>query len=205
MPYRISISFSLPSPLSLIVSTCLRLQVYLDDLMAGWEVYNNTIVDAEVGVFLSGGRRNHIKFNHFSHCDTGVHVDDRGAWPGAWGGDISKFIITALAQAGCSSTWPTVYHPISQRRNNCYRDARWAVAYPSLTNILSEHPGWPEFNEIMFNNFSAVDVVLGGRSNYPSYPSNMTVATLARYHSVFDENVIKLDDEAAPISTLYRW
>ena len=154
-------------------------------------MYNNTIVDADVGVFISGGRRNHIKFNTFSKCDTGVHVDDRGVWPGAWGGDISKYIITALAQAGCTSTWPTVYHPVPQGRNNCYRDARWAVAYPTLPNILSENAGAPEFNEIMYNNFTeSVDLPLGGRSNWPSYPSNMTVGTLARYHSVFAENAV---------------
>eukprot|EP01052_Picozoa_sp_SAG31_P043141 SAG31_NODE_7093_length_1791_cov_0.833924_3_plen_193_part_00 len=181
----------LVTPTILLGIVRLGLQVYLDDMMAGWEVYNNTIENAEVGVFLSGGRRNHIKFNNFRHCDVGVHVDDRGVWPGAWGGDISKFIITALAQAGCSMTWPTVYHPIPRRRNNCYRDARWAVAYPTLPNILSEHAGWPEFNEIMFNNFSeSVGVALAGVSNWPTYPSNMTVATLERYHSIFSENIV---------------
>ena len=29
--------------------------------MAGWEVYNNTVIDADVGVLIAGGQRNHVQ------------------------------------------------------------------------------------------------------------------------------------------------
>ena len=143
--------------------------------MAGWEVYNNTVIDADVGVLIAGGQRNHIKWNNFSQCDVGVHVDDRGEWPGVWGGQDISLILKAMHYAGAGR----------------WRDAPWAVRYPSLPNVMSEHPAWPEFNEILWNDFSdRVGLALGGQSNHPTYPSNMTVATLQRYHSVFAENVL---------------
>ena len=92
-----------------------------------------------------------------------------------WGGQDISLILKALHYAGAGR----------------WRDAPWAVRYPSLPNVMSEHPAWPEFNEILWNDFSdRVGLALGGQSNHPTYPSNMTVATLQRYHSVFAENVL---------------
>ena len=71
--------------------------------MAGWEVYNNTIIDADVGVLIAGGQRNHIKFNNVSQCDVGVHVDDRGEWPGVWGGQDISLILKALQGGGLAT------------------------------------------------------------------------------------------------------
>ena len=102
-------------------------------------------------------------------------MDDRGEWPGVWGGQDISLILKAMHYAGAGR----------------WRDAPWAVRYPSLPNVMSEHPAWPEFNEILWNDFSdRVGLALGGQSNHPTYPSNMTVATLQRYHSVFAENVL---------------
>lgn len=52
--------------------------VYLDDQMSGWEVYNNSFIDCNVGTFSGGGRLNLFHSNYYEKCDTAHHFDNRG-------------------------------------------------------------------------------------------------------------------------------
>ena len=52
--------------------------VYLDDMMSGWTVDNNTFTDCQIGVYISGGRDNTLKRNYFENCDLAVHCNARG-------------------------------------------------------------------------------------------------------------------------------
>jgi len=42
-------------------------------------IYNNTFEDVQTGIMIGGGRRNHVKWNHFQNCTTGIEFDNRGA------------------------------------------------------------------------------------------------------------------------------
>ena len=52
--------------------------LYLDDQMSGYTIYNNTFKAVQTGIMIGGGRRNHVKWNHFEDCDTGIEFDNRG-------------------------------------------------------------------------------------------------------------------------------
>jgi hypothetical protein len=52
--------------------------MYLDDQMSGWTVVNNTVIDAQMGLMVGGGRDNIVQGNRFAGCDVAIHVDDRG-------------------------------------------------------------------------------------------------------------------------------
>lgn len=52
--------------------------LYLDDQMSGYTIYNNTFKAVQTGIMIGGGRRNHVKWNHFEDCDTAIEFDNRG-------------------------------------------------------------------------------------------------------------------------------
>jgi hypothetical protein len=49
--------------------------MYLDDQMSGWTVVNNTVIDAQMGLMVGGGRDNIVQGNRFVGCDVAIHVD----------------------------------------------------------------------------------------------------------------------------------
>ena len=52
--------------------------IYLDDLMSGWRVENNTVADAHGGLALCGGRDYIVMGNRFRNVDLPVFFDNRG-------------------------------------------------------------------------------------------------------------------------------
>ena len=46
--------------------------------MSGWLVANNTVISAQMGIMVGGGRKNIVEGNRFIDCDVAIHVDDRG-------------------------------------------------------------------------------------------------------------------------------
>ena len=52
--------------------------IYLDDQMSGWLVENNTVIDAQMGIMVGGGRDTVVRGNSFIGCDKGLHIDNRG-------------------------------------------------------------------------------------------------------------------------------
>ena len=46
--------------------------------MSGFEIYNNTFKNCQVGTFIGGGRRNHVHNNQYYNCTVAVHEDNRG-------------------------------------------------------------------------------------------------------------------------------
>jgi hypothetical protein len=73
----------------------------------------------QVGVFIGGGRRHHVKYNAFEACDTAIHFDDRGLnWQAsncAPGGDF-----------------------IQDLESYNYMEPPYLTAYPFLENIMSQ-------------------------------------------------------------------
>jgi parallel beta-helix repeat protein len=51
--------------------------VYLDDLISGWLIQNNTFFDCEVGILMGGGRQNIVRGNNFANCTKAIQFDWR--------------------------------------------------------------------------------------------------------------------------------
>eukprot|EP00966_Prymnesium_polylepis_P081632 1891100-Prymnesium_polylepis.2 len=52
--------------------------VYMDDMMSGWTIENNSFEDNMIGAWFGGGRDHIVRGNHFERCDLGIHWDNRG-------------------------------------------------------------------------------------------------------------------------------
>ncbi len=61
--------------------------IYLDDLTSGTYIYGNILVKAGRGVFIGGGRDNHVENNIFIDGEHAVHIDNRGK---GWSGELIK-------------------------------------------------------------------------------------------------------------------
>ena len=46
--------------------------------MSGWTIENNTVINAQMGLMVGGGRKNIVANNRFIGCDVAIHVDNRG-------------------------------------------------------------------------------------------------------------------------------
>jgi parallel beta-helix repeat protein len=46
--------------------------------MSGWLIQNNTVIDAQMGIMVGGGRDTIVEGNNFIGCDKGLHIDNRG-------------------------------------------------------------------------------------------------------------------------------
>jgi hypothetical protein len=170
--------------------------LYLDDQMSGYTIYNNSFVDVQTGIMIGGGRRNHVKHNHFERCETGIEFDNRGCregdTTGAYDGHANHgdwgTILQALYDPCCPSNWipgnPGVPpEPKPQKASGCCPGVRkrmpWLVRYPDLATVLEDHPGWPAYNEVMFNTFSGLT---------KTFQSGMTKLQILGYHSVEANN-----------------
>ena len=51
--------------------------VYLDDLISGWAIVNNSFDDCEVGILMGGGRQNVMRGNSFTNCSKAIQFDYR--------------------------------------------------------------------------------------------------------------------------------
>eukprot|EP01120_Amphizonella_sp_Union-15-10_P000185 TRINITY_DN10222_c0_g1_i1.p1 TRINITY_DN10222_c0_g1~~TRINITY_DN10222_c0_g1_i1.p1 ORF type:complete len:150 (-),score=8.81 TRINITY_DN10222_c0_g1_i1:52-501(-) len=106
--------------------------IYFDDQMSGWEVFNSTFVNCYVGVFIGGGRRNHVHGNTFQRCGTNVHLDDRGLnWQ----------------KSSCSPGGQFQ----QQLESVNYQHPPYSTEYPGIANIFEDHPCVPVYNVIEDN------------------------------------------------------
>ena len=48
--------------------------IYLDDQMSGWLIEGNTVIDAQMGIMVGGGRDVVVKGNRFIGCDKALHM-----------------------------------------------------------------------------------------------------------------------------------
>jgi len=109
--------------------------IYLDDQMSGWHVYNNTVINAQVGVLLGGGRMNNITQNHFQNCDLAIAFDNRGMnWQASSCTPPNGTLILGLEAVN-------------------YQEPPFSVEYPWLPYILKERPCVPVYNRIAFNTY----------------------------------------------------
>ena len=157
--------------------------------MSGYTIYNNTFADVQTGIMLGGGRRNSVKFNHFEKCTkTAIEFDNRGhnyAGPFDKTGDWPT-ILGALDDPCCPrkrQTGGTAEPPPPPPAECCpgvRKKEPWATRYPDLAFVLEDHPGWPAYNEVMFNTYTS-DVV--------AFQTGMTKDQIAGYLSVVTANV----------------
>ena len=154
--------------------------------MSGYTIYNNTFIDVQTGLMLGGGRRNHIKYNHFVNCTTGIEFDSRGtgytgkANFGDWG-----TILQSLHDPCCPNNWvpgnPGVPPKPPQTTSGCCPNVRkgmpWSIRYPDLVTVLEDHPGLPCYNEVMYNTWSGVG------KNIPMSPEQAT-----KFYSLISNN-----------------
>ena len=46
--------------------------------MSGWLIEGNTVIDAQMGIMVGGGRDTIVRGNNFINCDKALHIDNRG-------------------------------------------------------------------------------------------------------------------------------
>jgi hypothetical protein len=129
--------------------------IYLDDQMSGWLIEDNTVIDAQMGLMVGGGRDTIVRGNSFINCDTGLHIDNRGT-----GGERSTCLgpdLTSLKAAMKATAWQkygltdmmapnasAVCSPVNaSATGNCFEGNKqdwevWCGADPDCMN----NPGW---------------------------------------------------------------
>jgi len=116
--------------------------VYLDDMISGFTVTNNTFVNVSRALLLGGGRSNVFAFNSISYVDGtdgAVHFDDRGL-----GWDASA----------CTAPDGEMVRFLARVPYNT--SAAWAAAYPQLVGILGDEPCTPKYNAVVGNTYCAI-------------------------------------------------
>ena len=123
--------------------------IYLDDGASGTTVRENIVYQADVGVWISGGRENKITDNVFIDCKVAAqHVDDRGITRGYgdpdthWGSYLWKMEVPSVD----------------------FDSPPWSEAYPGLGQRLQKHRGWPVGNVLGKN--VLVNNAVGLRKKY---------------------------------------
>mmetsp|Transcript_33966 Transcript_33966/g.106469 ORF Transcript_33966/g.106469 Transcript_33966/m.106469 type:complete len:525 (-) Transcript_33966:3-1577(-) len=113
--------------------------IYLDDMLSGISITNNSFEDVQVGVFVGGSRDVSIVSNRFFNVSqAGVKIDDRGL---NWRSDICRFdsnFTGLLAQQLLDVNF--LFPP-------------FATSYPSLPPTLSLSPCSPVLLHILNNKF----------------------------------------------------
>lgn len=100
---------------------------------------------------------------------------------GDWG-----TILEALHDPCCPQNWipgnPGVPPHPKPTSEGCCPNARkampWSVRYPDLSTVLQDHPGWPAYNEVMYNTYS----------NTKAFQTGMAADQIAGYLSVMANN-----------------
>ena len=129
--------------------------IYLDDQMSGWLVESNTVIDAQMGIMVGGGRDVVVASNSFIGCDKALHIDNRGM-----GGEKGTCLgpdLTSLTTVMAEPTWAK--YGLSDRMSpnatlqcspvnvsaigNCFQDNKadwelWCGASPTCMN----EPQW---------------------------------------------------------------
>lgn len=123
--------------------------IYLDDQMSGWLIEGNTVIDAQMGIMVGGGRDVVVKGNSFIRCDKALHIDNRGMTnekPSCLGPDMTSIKAAMGAPAwtkyGLSSKMnpAEICSPVNASAiNNCFSQniqnwEVWCGAEPSCMN-----------------------------------------------------------------------
>lgn len=113
--------------------------IYLDDQFSGTRIDHNVMLRMPHGVFVGGGRDNHIEDNVFALMGrSAVWIDDRGMnWQHDAAGPNGLLRQTLKASP--------------------YLSPLWRTRYPTLPNLLNERPGFP------VGNTAAHNTVIGGQ------------------------------------------
>ena len=70
--------------------------------MSGWLIQNNTVIDAQMGIMVGGGRDTIVEGNNFIGCDKGLHIDNRGEKQNALGMFLKGHDVPRQATTSCS-------------------------------------------------------------------------------------------------------
>jgi len=137
--------------------------IYLDDLMSGWIIHNNTFINNSRAFLLGGGRDNSFMNNQIvasGAAGAAVHFDDRGEGWAAGGCKPGGLPYDFLARV------PYATSPA------------WKKYGPTLANITTDSPCVPKYNKIENNCYSH----LAGSF------LDQSAGTIASWKSVDDHN-----------------
>lgn len=125
--------------------------VYLDDQFSGVVVDRNVMLRIPHGVYVGGGRDNHVSGNVFAAMTrSAIWIDDRGMnWQRDAAGPDG-----ALRQT---------------LRASPYLSPLWRSRYPALSTLLNDRPGYP------VGNIASGNISIGGQFLWVS-PMTLTVA-----------------------------
>jgi hypothetical protein len=158
--------------------------MYLDDQFSGVDFYRNNIINATVGVMLSGGRRNLIHDNFFlNSVEQDIYFSPQGL---TWQQKIAwENCSIAMGQGSCLVTELELFS---------YKLPPYAAAYPELPFIFEDHPGWPVGNVLADNTYC--------HAKSPDSVSFMNVQPdeVKRCLSVFSDNTEECHQLPGPAS-----
>jgi hypothetical protein len=120
--------------------------VYLDDIMSGWTVTDNTVRKAARGFLIGGGRRHKLLRNSFVSTDYPMFFDNRGM---------------TFQKAYCQSQGIPAVQAL------LYKNSPWPVQYPELLNVTTDHECWPAHNLVADNTYDSASKAFwspGGQS-----------------------------------------
>eukprot|EP01084_Bolivina_argentea_P162756 283192_1 len=109
--------------------------IYFDDQQSGWRAYNNTIINAQGGILIGGGRRDIIKNTYCYNVNYCVHIDNRGQ---TW------------QPQPCTPPKGLLWEGLYSVN---YQKPPWSTSYPEIVNIASEEPCVPVFADIENNQY----------------------------------------------------
>jgi hypothetical protein len=111
--------------------------IYLDDQASGINVNRNLFERVRTGVYIGGGRDNHLDDNTFVNTPTAIHLDARGK---SW-----NRVLTDEPNG-----------PLRKRlREVPYNQAPYKECYAHLAKILEDEPGAPKYNTARRNRFGS--------------------------------------------------
>ncbi len=103
--------------------------VYLDDVLSGTTICNNTFYDVDIAVFIHGGRDNNIYHNIIADSNQSIKSQDKS--PDAIT-NPNGVIVTNYNKM-----------PVTSQL--------WISRYPHISNILQDDPTYPKYNRVADN------------------------------------------------------
>ena len=145
-------------------------QVYLDDMMSGWEITDSTFIDVEGLAFeLGGGRRISVLRNTLINVSgsgfagAAVSLDDRGL---SWEKENCATHVARVAEL-------------------LFPGSPWGARWPELLNVTTDNPCAPVFCSVSDNTY---DDDTCPEASCPNFLSSPAVGQAAAWHFTSSNN-----------------
>ena len=119
--------------------------VYCDDQLSETFILNNTFINCTQGILLGGGRDSILRFNSFDGCLNAIAYDNRGM---GWQASSCYYNKTNPSASGVLVLGLFAVN---------YLQPPYSEAYPSIVNLLDNHPCVPVNNTVTDNTYCNIE------------------------------------------------